>query len=538
MGYPIINSQVDAINSTLATIKTDLQALRPSIRAIRDAVAETYLTETIQNQAIASFSDGADDIPVRELEVAITPIQSLNGQANPYPAGGGKNKVSSSTFTHSNTITKSGEKFTFAPIQSGVQILIIPYAWSAADSPCAISFDYWSDSSGAKFSVDGQPDSLYVSGTSFSDRTFTASTTKQRGSVSGTILTNTTSFRIFRTSTSALATTANIYIENVQVEMANPATDYAPYSNICPITGWSAANVYRTGVNVWDEVWEVGGFNGDGSKNGDTARIRSKNYISVKPNTAYNIHGRLSVFTYDANKTNVGATGFIGDASGTPYTLTTDADTYYLMFMCNTAYGTTYNNDISINYPSTDTAYHAYNGTTATLTFGQTVYGGKVDAKRGKVTITHAEVDLGSLSWTYYTSGTYPFFYADTSNGKQFETTGLTVNAFCSSYPVMATSQAGGSFGADASARIAVNGRTGITGTRWLVRDGNYTDAPTFTTAVTGQKLVYELATPVEVDITAAEIMTLFGQNNVWADTGNVVKLTYRKAWEIALAEE
>ena len=49
--------------------------------------------------------------------------------------------------------------------------------------------------------------------------------------------------------------------------------------------------------------------------------------------------------------------------------------------------------------------------------------------------------------------------------------------------------------------------------------------------------VVYGLAIPTTVQLTAAEIETLFGQNNIWADSGNVVKLIYRKAWEIALAQ-
>lgn len=83
MGDPIINAQVDDINTTLGNIKVDLAALRPSIRAIKDAIAETYLTDTIENVPIASFSDGADEIPVRELQVAIEPIQSGSGDPSP-----------------------------------------------------------------------------------------------------------------------------------------------------------------------------------------------------------------------------------------------------------------------------------------------------------------------------------------------------------------------------------------------------------------------------------------------------------------------
>jgi hypothetical protein len=52
------------------------------------------------------------------------------------------------------------------------------------------------------------------------------------------------------------------------------------------------------------------------------------------------------------------------------------------------AYGATYNNDIGINYPSTDTDYHAYNGDTYTTDLGRTVYGGTLDVVSGELNVT------------------------------------------------------------------------------------------------------------------------------------------------------
>ena len=66
-------------------------------------------------------------------------------------------------------------------------------------------------------------------------------------------------------------------------------------------------------------------------------------------------------------------------------TFTTPADCAFITFYCAATYGTTYNNDLSINYPATDTTYHAYNGSTVTIAFGQTVYGGVLDVTRGKL---------------------------------------------------------------------------------------------------------------------------------------------------------
>ena len=48
---------------------------------------------------IASFPDGADGLPVKDLTVAIEPVQDLHGYDKPWPAGGGKNRVSSVTYS-------------------------------------------------------------------------------------------------------------------------------------------------------------------------------------------------------------------------------------------------------------------------------------------------------------------------------------------------------------------------------------------------------------------------------------------------------
>lgn len=79
MATPIINSQVDQINSALNTLGSDLATLRP---LVKDTIYGAYPTVTITNQAIASFPDGAD-LPVKDLTVAITPVQSGSGDPSP-----------------------------------------------------------------------------------------------------------------------------------------------------------------------------------------------------------------------------------------------------------------------------------------------------------------------------------------------------------------------------------------------------------------------------------------------------------------------
>ena len=117
-------------------------------------------------------------------------------------------------------------------------------------------------------------------------------------------------------------------------------------------------------INQWDEVWEIGGIVGTTGANGtSTNQIRSKNYIPVKPNTTYyfkigTIVGTGSVFQYGSDNSYLGISTLLNNVGGS--TFTTDADTHYIRITGGTSYGTTYNNDISINYPSTYTGYYPY----------------------------------------------------------------------------------------------------------------------------------------------------------------------------------
>jgi hypothetical protein len=58
-----------------------------------------------------------------------------------------------------------------------------------------------------------------------------------------------------------------------------------------------------------------------------------------------------------------------------------------MTFCTQNNYGDTYNNNISINYPSTDTAYHAYQGHTHTHQYSETIYGGVDDFVNGGLSV-------------------------------------------------------------------------------------------------------------------------------------------------------
>ena len=99
---------------------------------------------------------------------------------------------------------------------------------------------------------------------------------------------------------------------------------------------------------------------------------------------------------------------------------------------------------------------------------------------------------------------------------------GTTPNILCSSYAVRATTSQNvlGDYMQDKSCAFVTNSMN------FCIRDDSYTDAETFKSAVLGQKLVYELATPITYQLTPQQIATLNGENNLWG-SGDI-ELTYK----------
>ena len=159
------------------------------------------------------------------------------------------------------------------------------------------------------------------------------------------------------------------------------------------------------------------------------------------------------------------------------------------------------------------------NGTdtnTATISFGSagTVYGGEVDLTTGLLTVTHGSVDLGSLNWVYQ-SDTSRFYVASPSDLKRPSANSVSINGICEVYNVRPYEVYG-------NYDLAVT----TTGSMF-VKNSDYTDATAFKTAMSGKKLVYELATPVEYQLTPAQLRSLVGTNNLTSNTGDTVEVEY-----------
>lgn len=187
--------------------------------------------------------------------------------------------------------------------------------------------------------------------------------------------------------------------------------------------------------------------------------------------------------------------------------------------------------DIMVEAGSTKTAYSSTSGryNTYIINLGGTYYGGYVsqdkDGKR-ELVVTHNMIDLGSLNWEKINTSSLDVGYNFRSE-KIFDSKIGSVDKLCIAYPVadvVGFSNIIAKYGASVNkiGYVAPNNN-------FYVIDGSYSDADTFKNAMTGVKLVYELAEPFTIALPDGEpIKSFAGINNIYADTGDT-SLQFRK---------
>lgn len=131
--------------------------------------------------------------------------------------------------------------------------------------------------------------------------------------------------------------------------------------------------IKTTGINLWDEQWEIGVYRNDnGEKHDSTNRIRSKNPIACTPSTTYYaFYGKstdhLYAFYYDENMKYITSSPYRVDNR----TFTSPSNARFFTLGTYGAETTTYNHDICINLsdPSINGKYFPYEEHTLDLSW-------------------------------------------------------------------------------------------------------------------------------------------------------------------------
>lgn len=473
--------------------------------ALECSIAETSLeTKTIEvnprpfeKTDFLSFLTEQEEV-FTKLQVDLGPIQDLHGYDSPWVGGGGVNKWKpfdgtsrGITFTPqddgtvkiSGTMTSSGwpqvtKGYTLAELGLSVGDTLYCFVPSDSDVSAAIRFF--------------DSDSTQLSQISANS--------------SGTIPANTVTVRLLQigkggNNAPQQGDTINAVGKFEFLKGSSAPTSWTPYENICPISGWNSVGVVDCGVNIFDGVLESGTINSTtGVEESSSSVKRSTHYFVVGSQVTYFSYasGTVGVRCYDKNK------AYIGNVpASTNSTFTTLANTRFVRFVMSNGVA---NNPVSINYPSTDTTYHTYNGNTYTTSLGTTVYGGTLDLVSGELTVDRAIYDLSSFTWTFDSVRKRWVSNVDNTLKKNNGGNSL-VGAIAPNFVERTPNQI---YNDNTLLGFAITATSNIT-----YRNGDEVNSPTGT-------IVAYLATPQTYQLTSQQIQTLLGQNNVWSEDGEI----------------
>ena len=486
----------------------ELTQLKADFTQLDGKIAATQITNTASG-AIASFPDGADGVPVKDLVVDIEPVQNLHGQSNPYPAGGGKNLAEmDGNFPYNSsgiTITKNSDGS-------------ITINGTATEN---VTFTLMTQRTvqNGQYTISGVPANSASGDLSVWARNEPngANYARSYNGNNGTVNISTGTIYIY--CTVASGATVNNVKAFIQLEAGATATAYAPYENICPISGWTGANVVRTGKNLLNKA----------TMKVSTVRFAKfgvNQYSDSVPNKEYKLDAGTYVFSISGANSTLAESMAVHDESGARIGIAYNSKVLVFsvakegFFTFTTAIKSTDfvswdNYDFQVEKGSVATDYEPYKGNTYSITFpteAGTVYGGTLDVTTGVLTVTHGRVDLGTLNWVY----SYGYFSTSKPTGCKAGDSAYVADIICEAYKSVSRSSQ--------SDVTQANGTIALSPSYLFIIDSNYGegDAASFKASLSGVYLVYPLATPQTYQLDPVTIATLLGQNHIWCDCGNV----------------
>ena len=314
-----------------------------------------------------------------------------------------------------------------------------------------------------------------------------------------------------------------VNIEPVQSGSGDPSP-----TNIRPISGWTEAVVTRVGKNLVKDSLINGQIGSNGGFADSTNRITNVDRGTAMPQTylpagTYTLSASgldyATVLTKDSSNNIID--NFANSWNSLPFTFTLTKSAYVLFTLRKSDNSNLTSSDYSaqIEVGSTATTYEPYNGQTYTIDLDGTIYGGTLNVTTGVLTVDrivttideNASINMASSQRAYVTC-----------NDAIRKTSYGTDDIICNRLPTVSSHNVP-SANTD-TIGISLFAGSGYSGENWIYfSDGESTTVQQTKTWLASNPLtvVYRLATPFTVTLTAQQVTTLLGQNNVWADTGN-----------------
>jgi len=492
--------------------------------------------------AIASFDDGADNRPIRKLVAQIEPVQDLHGQDSPYPAGCGKNKLKTGgliqgapsdttfgnatkrTFTLGTFVTDLTPNNYYQPNRV-TQVSVAENAISVTTDAAAyaLALPMTGLTVGAVYVVSAVKTNGVITVSFYKeDGTFISNTVENPANFTVPAETYYTLIHFNPTGGGTQATYTDI-----QLELGSSATSFAPYENLCPISGHTGAEITQRGKNLLPDDYSV--YDSISSGNylvlndvvppGELARFTfiDKDTSVVIPSDvnfgfvaedlvqgSSPINFNWAIYRGQPNNESRMLNNGAGISSGiyarnvfmypkTKETFDTIFSRYYVM----------------VELGDIKTDFEPYTGNQISVTFPETIYGGEDEVISGKlkVDIFNGVID-NFIGDGYAYNQTDDFYY------------GYLPDAF----PTPAKSGGIFDFLRSSNPRINNHDCAYIFPSR-IIRINisqleRTAEAYRAYLAQHPLQVVYSIA-PIEYQLTPQEIDTLLGTNNIWSSTGD-----------------
>lgn len=496
--------------------------------------------------------------PVVDLTVGIEPVQDLHGYDNPWPAGGGKNllpltvdgikSVNTSGTWNNNTYTYRDITWDILTDNSNNVIGIKANGTATAHS----NFNLFTTSSLSELQSCFGTNLIKLSGCPANGSSYTyylrlKSTSFSKTDVgSGINIDLSTAatdeaYRIFCNVDNGNTVTNLIFYPTIY--LASETNDaFEPYSNICPISGWTGMNVQRTGKNLlgisdfsitgsgisysYNSTTNVLAFSGTPT----SASGYNVGIINIPINGTYNLSGKYTItgagIQIILRKKSTNANVLSINPTVPSKSAILESGEYYIRVagVTNNVQTSGTVSDIQLELGSTATPYEPYTGTTYPISWqteAGTVYGGSLDVTTGVLTVDWRSVALTGAEaegWRIGNTGTANWYYI-TANGiltslAKNNSDNIKTNLYPWANVVNASTY---------------NGFWGSTGVGSLrVRWGTEDTIANWRSFLASNPLhvVYKTSEPITYQLTPTEVTTLFRNNNLWADTSNI-ELTY-----------
>ena len=179
-------------------------------------------TTSISGNPISISGLKANQLAVNPI-ITLEPIQDLHGQSKPYPAGGGKNKYGSGDVSGTQNATVN------LSIPAGTYTISAVCTSSDTDASTCLALVRYTDTT--------YHTGVQLQRTNRSSATFVLA--KQAASIT-----------FYASDTNAHSSGDTFTVKSIQIEEGTQSTSYAPYSNICPISGYDKIEVLSCGKNL------------------------------------------------------------------------------------------------------------------------------------------------------------------------------------------------------------------------------------------------------------------------------------------------